>query len=149
MRSGRVSSFFAAAQKQIPEAQQQQQKPTGQPVRRSRKLSVDSLVPKWRSSTDAANKTGQHRSRATADVAPVSFTASVTGSQWLKVRAWVGRCLDAMRTERNLVKAAISTPSHCGAHHACLTKLCACILAGTRALPVSASNKARNHDPQQ
>ncbi len=91
VRSGRVSSFFAAAQQQIPEVQQQQHKPSEQPVRRSRKLSVDSLVPKWRSSADAANKTGQHvdkqRSRATADVAPVSFTASVTGSQWLKVRA--------------------------------------------------------------
>ena len=87
VRSGRVSSFFAAAQNQIAEVQQQQQqRPTGQPVRRSRKLSVDSLVPKWRSSADAATKSGQHHSRATADVAPVSFTASVTGSQWLKVR---------------------------------------------------------------
>ena len=86
VRSGRVSSFFAAAQNQIAEVQQQQQKPTGQLVRRSRKVSVDSLVPKWRSSADAANKSGQHHSRATADVAPVSFTASVTGLQWLKVR---------------------------------------------------------------
>ena len=88
MRSGRVSAFFSGGrQKQSPPAQQQHQESAQQPVKRGRKLSIDSLMPAWRSSADNKAKQGrQSPSRTTADVAALSITASVTGSHWMKVR---------------------------------------------------------------
>ena len=90
MRSGRVSAFFGGKHKQSAAAQEPHDAAAGLPGKQGRRLSVDSLMPVWRSSArpqaDNSRPPPKHSSCSTADAAPISFTASVTGSQWLQVR---------------------------------------------------------------
>ena len=79
-------------------------------------MSMDSLVTRWRWTTDMTTTDGRARecdARSAVDAAAVSVTASATGSQWMKVSmvGWVSRDAGACCYGLTLT---CSTAPHCG-----------------------------------